>query len=305
MNLTRSGLTRYTLGLPVILSVMLCVAIPDFRQPQNLINFSGQIASLLIVSLGQMFVTLTGGIDLSVGSVVSLASCIVATQSDPLYGVVLALAAGVAVGLVNGIGVAYAKVHPLVMTLSTATFLQGLCYVVLPIPGGNVSSTLTGFATGSVAGVPLSFVWCAAAVGGVAFVLARSRFGLQLFAVGSNPHSAWLNGVRVMSITLAAYVVCSLMAVVAGIYLTVRVSAGDPGLGAEFALESVAVVALGGVQLTGGVGSAAGVLTGTLALGLLSNGFNLFGVSPFLTNVLTGLLLLGAVSMQRRRVVGL
>ena len=305
MNLMRSGLTRYTVGLPVMLCVALLATTADFRQPQNLINFGGQIAALLIVSLGQMFVTLTAGIDLSVGSVVSLASCIVATQPDPLAGVALALAAGAMVGLVNGLGVAYANVHPLVMTLSTATFLQGLSYLVLPIPGGHVAPALTWLATASAMGVPLSFVWCAVAVGAVAACTGRSRFGLHLFALGRHPRSAHLNGVRVMATVVTAYVLCSLMAVAAGIYLAARVAAGDPGLGAEFGLESVAAVALGGVQLTGGIGSAGGVLAGALSLGLLTNGLNLFGVSPFMRGVVTGFLLLAAVSMQRRRVVGL
>lgn len=305
MRLARNGLSRYAVGLLFLLGMILLVTTPDFHRVENVVNFSGQIAALLIVSLGQMFVALIAGIDLSVGSVVSLASCIVATQADPAIGIVLALAAGAAVGLVNGAGVAIGNVHPFVTTLSTATVLQGLCYVVLPIPGGSVAPILTWLATGNLAGWPLSLVWCVAAIGLTWFVVSRSRFGLHLFAVGSNPQSAYLNGVKVNATQIGAYILCGLMAATAGIYLAARVSAGDPGLGAEFALESVAVVALGGVQLTGGIGSVMGVLIGALTLGLLTNGLNLFGISPFLGSVAIGVLLLMAVCMQRRSIVGL
>ncbi|MEN2472131.1 ABC transporter permease [Burkholderia sp. GS2Y] len=305
MKATRTGLTRYATSLPLMLCIALMVAVPDFRQMQNVVNFSGQIAALLMVSLGQMFVTLAGGIDLSVGSVVSLASCIVATQPDPASGVLLALLAGASVGLLNGVGVAIGNVHPFVTTLSTATILQGVCYPVLPVPGGQIAPALGWLASGNLYGVPLSLAWCAVSIGFAWHIVARSRLGLHLHAIGAGAHSAHLNGVRVRATTIAAHVLCGLMAAAAGIYLAARVSAGDPTIGAEFALESVAAVALGGVQLTGGVGGVAAVLVGVATLGLLTNGLNLFGISPFLASVAVGMLLLLAVGTQRRKTVGL
>ena len=305
MKALRSGISVYTLALPLLLIVVLASAIPNFLAQQNLANISAQIAALLIVSLGQLVVALVAGIDLSVGSVISLASCLVATQSDPLSGVLLALGLGLAVGLGNGAGVALAGIHPLIMTLSTMTFLQGLAFVILQIPGGQIPPALRAMANGSVWGLPQPLLWCAACAAVVAMLLHRTRLGLHLFAVGANPHSAQLNGVRSAAVVMAAYVVCSLLAVVAGIYLAARVAAGDPTMGAAFGLESVTAVALGGVQLTGGIGSIVGVLTGALSLGLITNGINLFGVSPFLRGAVTGVLLLVAVALQRRRSVGL
>lgn len=301
----RSGLGAATVGLPLVLAALLALGSADFRDAQNLGNFSGQIAALLIAALGQLLVTLIGGIDLSVGSVISLASAIVTTQADPAIGLLLALLMGGVVGLVNGAGITLAGVHPLVMTLGSATFLQGLAHAVLPIPGGRVSKELGSLASGSVMSLPLSLLWCLLAMAAVAWLLRRTRLGLHLYAVGALPRSAWLNGVPAPAVSLFAYAACSLMAVLAGIYLTARVGAGDPALGSAFALESVAAVALGGVQLTGGVGSVAGVVAGALSLGLLTNGLNLFGVSPFLRGVLTGALLLLAVSLQRRQTVGM
>ena len=305
MKQVRSGVSRYTLGLPLLLLALLALAVPNFLAPQNLANVSGQITALLIVSLGQLLVALVAGIDLSVGSVMSLASCLVATQTDPLWGISLALALGLVVGIGNGLGVAVAGIHPLIMTLATTTFLQGLAYLLLPIPGGEVAPGLRQLATGNLWGLPQPLLWCAGCAALVYTVLHRTRLGLHLFAVGAQARSAHLNGVRVVAVVVAAYVGCSLLAVVAGIYLAARVASGDPTMGAAFGLESVTAVALGGVQLTGGVGSILGVITGALSLGLITNGINLFGISPFLRGALTGALLLAAVCVQRRKVVGL
>ncbi len=305
MTMFRTGVSRYTLGLPILLFAVLAVGATNFLQPQNLSNVSGQITALLIVTLGQLVVALVAGIDLSVASVVSLAGCIVVTQPDPVVGVALALAMGLVVGLVNGLGVAVAGLHPLVMTLSSMTFLQGVAFLVLPIPGGQVPAALGRLANGTLWGLPQPLLWCAACAGLLGLLLHRTRLGLHLFAVGANPRSSHLNGVRAVSVVVTAYVLCSLLAVVAGVYLSARVASGDPTMGASFGLESVTAIALGGVHLTGGVGSILGAVTGALSLGLITNGINLFGVSPFLRGAVTGLLLMAAVCAQRRKSVGL
>jgi ribose transport system permease protein len=218
MTALRSGIRRTTLALPVVLFALLALAAPGFLAPQNLANIIGQITALLIVSLGQMLVALVAGIDLSVGSVMSLAGSLVATQSDPLLGIGLALLLGLLVGVVNGLGVAVAGIHPLIMTLATATFLQGLAYLVLPIPGGEVPASLRSLVNGTLWGVPQPLLWCALCAGAVALLLHHTRLGLHLFAVGAQARSAQLNGVPVVAVTVSAYVACSLLAVVAGIY---------------------------------------------------------------------------------------
>ena len=186
MTPSRSGISRYTLALPLLLFAVLALAAPNFLAPQNLVNVSAQIAALLIVSLGQLLVALIAGIDLSVGSVMSLASCLVATQPDPLVGVLLALGLGLLVGSVNGLGVAVAGIHPLIMTLSTMTFLQGLAYLLLPIPGGQVAAGLGQAANGTLWGLPLPLLWCAVCAALVFVLLHRTRLGLHIFAVGAN-----------------------------------------------------------------------------------------------------------------------
>lgn len=305
MSYARSGISRYTLALPLVLFAVLAISASSFLTTQNLANITGQITALLIVTLGQLVVALVGGIDLSVGSVVSLAGSLVATQADPAWGITLALLMGLVVGLANGLGVAVAGIHPLIMTLASMTFLQGLAYVVLPIPGGLVAPWLGELAKGSLCGLPLALVWCAVCAAGLSLLLHRTRLGLHIFAVGANARSAHLNGVRSAAVVVSGYVICSLFAVVSGIYLAARVSSGDPAMGASFALESVTAVALGGVQFTGGVGGVLGAVIGALSLGLITNGINLLGISPFLRGTITGALLLVAVCLQRRKEVGL
>jgi len=303
--MSRCGLNRYTVCLTVVLFGVLALASPTFRQLENAANFVNQLTALFLVSLGQMVVVISRGVDLSVGSVMSLASAIVATQSNPVVGVLLALAAAVVVGLVNGAGVAYANMHPLIMTLSTGIFIQGLAFVILPISVATVPEAMRYLASGAFFGVPFSVLWCLAGLLTIDFLTRKTRFGLYLYAVGGHDHSAHLNGIPVKKIYFQSYVICSVLAAVAGIYLTGRVFTGDPILGVEFTMNSLATIALGGILLTGGVGGVAGVLAGAACMGFIANGLNLLGISPFMRGAATGILLLIAVSLQRRRMVGL
>lgn len=299
----RTGLSPIVLALPVVLFVLLCLSSPTFRSLENLANVNSQIAALMIAALGQGIVAISGGIDLSVGSVMSLTSAILVT-ADPAWGVPLALAMGVCVGLVNGFGVTLFRVHPLVMTLATMTFVQGVALLLHPVPGGTVPTYLRTLAVSQVAGLPAALFWCAAAILMAWYLLNRSRFGLRTYAVGANPVSAARNGIAVTRLKVACFVLCSLSAVVAGIFLSARVGAGDATMGSPYSLDTVTAMALGGVQLAGGTGSVPGIVAGVITLGLMSNGMNLLGVSPFLRAAVTGALLLVAIGLQRREAIG-
>lgn len=299
----RSGINAMTLVLPSALFLILCLSSSTFLSFQNLANVNSQIAGLLIVSLGQMIIAISGGIDLSVGSVMSLTSAMLVTL-DPQLAMPAVLAVGIAAGLVNGIGVTLFSVHPLVMSLATMTFLQGLALLIHPVPGGVVPEYLRTLAVSDVDGIPAAFFWCVAALGLTAATLHLTRFGLRIFAIGANPTSAARNGVPVTLHRIACYVICSIGAVLAGTFLTARVAGGDATIGAPYSLDSVTAIALGGVQLAGGAGSVAGVVAGVLTLGFMTNGMNLIGISPFLRTAATGCLLLLAIGLQRRKVIG-
>ncbi|RZF29783.1 ABC transporter permease [Paraburkholderia sp. UYCP14C] len=298
----RSGLGPVSIGLPILMFVALALSTSDFLSLKNISNVNSQIIALLLAALGQLLVALAGGIDLSIGSVISLVSVIVTTV-DPTIAIPAVIAVGLIVGLVNGTGMAVFGVHPLIMTLASMTFVQGLA-LLLSGTGGNVPPTLISLVNMNVFGVPGAVLWFVAAVALISVLLYKTRFGLHLFAVGANAQSAALTGVRVRATQIACYVLCSLCGVVAGLYLTGRVASGDPQMGQSFGLDSVTAIALGGVQLTGGIGSAAGAVAGTITLGLITNGMNLLGVSPFFCTAITGILLIMAVSFQRREAIG-
>jgi ribose transport system permease protein len=302
-NSRRNGLTAISLGLPCALFLLLCVTSSTFTNLQNIVNVNSQITALLIASLGQAIVAISGGIDLSVGALISLTSAILVNVGS-LWGVPLALAMGVAVGLVNGWGVTLFNVHPLVMTLATMTFLQGVALLVHPVPGGAVPDYLRAMAVSELGGIPSAVFWGLTAIALAWLLLKRSRFGLRVYAVGGNPSSAGRNGLAVVRLKMSCYVLCSLSAVMAGVFLTARVGAGDATMGAPYALDTVAAIALGGIHLAGGTGSVVGVVAGVLTLGLISNGMNLLGISPFLRAALTGVLLLAAIGLQRRETIG-
>lgn len=299
----RSGLSVVALGLPVVLFAALALASPSFVSVQNFANVNSQVTALLIVSLGQMIVAVSGGVDLSVGAVLSLTTAILVTV-DPALAVPAALLAGIIVGVFNGVGAAVFRVHPLVMTLATMTIVQGFALMLLPVPGGDVPDYLERLATFSFLGFPAAFFWCAIFIAATSLLLRKTRFGIRIFAIGANPHNAARNGISVISHQIACYVICSVAAVFAGIFLAGRVSSADAIMGSSYALESVTVIALGGVQLAGGVGSVTGVIAGAITMGLMANGMNLIGVSPFIRAASTGLLLLAAVSLQPRKMIG-
>lgn len=299
----RTGLTPIALALPIALFILLCLSSGTFTSWQNLANVNSQITALLIASLGQAIVAISGGIDLSVGAVMGLTSAILVT-ADPALAVPLVYAMGIAVGLINGVGVTFFNVHPLVMSLASMTFVQGLALLVNPVPGGVVPGYLRTLAVSEVFGLPAALFWSVGVIVLAWHLLNRTRFGLRTYAVGANPVSAQRNGIAAARHKVACYVLCALAAVTAGIFLTARVGAGDATMGASYSLDTVTAMALGGVQLAGGAGSVLGVVAGVLSLGLISNGMNLLGISPFLRAAVTGVLLLAAIGLQRREAIG-
>lgn len=289
--------------LLVLLLVILGLSSPYALSSANLINILNQQASLILVTLGQVMVILTAGLDLSVGSVVSMTTAIV--SHDTPYAVPLAVVAALAVGLVNAIGILKLGVHPILMTLSSMTAVQGIALFIRPIPGGQVPAWMTSYASSQVFGLPLPVIGVAVLAILVAVIITRSRFGLHLLAVGGSDQSASLGGVNVRRIVLIAYVMSSLFACLGGLNLAARLASGDPLVGNAFAIDSIAATALGGTQLSGGLGGVSGPIVGVLFLALLSNGLNLLNISTYYQMIIKGLLLIIAVSAHRRSQPGL
>ncbi|MGQ2903992.1 MAG: ABC transporter permease [Neoaquamicrobium sediminum] len=289
-----------------LMLVALAIIVPQsFYSGTNLSNLAGQLAPLFLVSLGQTFVLLGAGFDLSVGAVISLTSAILTLDlADPVK-IPLAFAAAATVGLANGMGCVYLRVHPIIMTLATSSIVQGIALILLPTPGGIAPRALVGLASGSFLGLPAGFYWIVAGVVAAIWLMHGTGYGVKLYATGQNPQAAWISGIAAPKIRVSTYVISSLAAALAGAYLTGRLASGDPNVGSALGLDSVLGAALGGTLLSGGVGGPIGTIAGVLIIGILNNGLNLAGVSPYYQFVVKGTMLIAAVSLFRRREAGL
>jgi ribose transport system permease protein len=294
--------------LPFVVGVVGCVGIAiaaqNFATPQNVLNLVAQAVPLLLVSIGQMTVVLIRGLDLSVGSVVSLATAILALNAPAAITVPAIFAAAVLIGFLNGIAVTRLNVHPIIATLSMLGITQGITLLVRPTAGGTIPQIVTAAVSGDLLGIYMPVIWMAVAVLAGWKLLHGSRFGLHLFAIGGGDVARTF-GIPDKRNTLLAYVTCSCFAAAAGIFLAGRITSGDPNIGAQYAVDSITAVALGGTQLAGGIGSLQGTVIGTALLALLANGMNLLNVSAFVQTVVKGAILLAVIALQPRKTIGL
>jgi ribose transport system permease protein len=306
----RQGLWVLPLITAIVIAVALSLRTADFLTQQNLFNLAAQAMPLIITAIGQMCVVLIGGLDLSVGSVISFTTAILSLDA-PAYVVlpgVFVLAA--CIGLINGMAVTRLNVHPIIATLAMQYILLGITRILRPISGGTVPDVVVRAVQGNAFGVPMAIWWGLVVILVAWKLLHGSRFGLHLFAIGggmaSGVQDAARNfGVPVKRDIVLAYVACSLFAALAGVFLAGRIVSGDPNVGLLFELDAITAVALGGTQLSGGVGSLQGTIIGALVLALLSNGMNFANVSPFMQTVIKGALLLLVVGLQSRKKMGL
>ncbi len=295
------GNVNIVLIILVVMMIIMSIISPAFRTVNNIGNVLVQVAPLAIVSVGQTFVILTGGIDLSLGSVISLATAIASVTMGVVGGlgivkaIALVLAMGIAVGLFNGLAVAKWSIPPMVSTIAMSTFLQGIVFRLRPAPGGLVSSKFANFviARWGLLSMPLVITLVFTAVS--FYILKHTALGKQIYAVGENRKVAKSMGVRVERVTVVAYILCAVAATISGLVLTARIRTGDPVIGVPFGLDSVTAVVIGGTVLTGGRGDVIGSVTGAFIIGMLSNILNLVGVSSFYQYVLKGTLLILAM----------
>ncbi len=302
---SRQGAWLLPLGMLLIGFAWLFVRNEVFRSPENLSNVVTQAVPLFIVAVGQMIVVLLGGLDLSVGSVVSLTTVILAEGGSPWVLIPLVLLCAAAIGMVNGVAVTRLNVHPIIATLSMSWILLGAARWIRPVAGGDVPEFVKNSVTDDWA-----FIWLSILLLVAWKLIHGSRFGLHLFALGGGVASGRSDAARTFGIAdrrniVYAYMLSSLFAAVAGIFLAGRVVSGDAEVGAGLDIDSITAVALGGTQFTGGVGSLQGTAIGAAALALISNGMNLENINPFIQTIVIGTILLFVVATQRRKQMGL
>jgi len=282
------------------------VAVPNFATAANADAILRQGAVLGVVALGQTFVVLTGGIDLSVGMLMGLVTVLAngIMAGDPgliLPVVVVALVCGLLTGLANGLGITLARVDPLIVTLAMLSVLQGAIFLYTDRTVGSAPQEFRELAYGSIGPVPVPAIVVAVLAVGCWVVLTRTPFGRYVYALGSDPLNARRSGIPVDRIRLAAYVACSLLAAVAGLLLAARLGSGFTGAGAGFELSSIVAVVVGGTALSGGRGGVSGTIAAVLLLTMLATMLNLLGISPFAQRVINGVVIVVAVAVYTSR----
>ena len=290
------------LSVPAVVLALLLVSLtgvlsPSFLSEANLANIAVRLLPLGLVALGQAIVLFAGRIDLSLGTIMSLATAIMALTSTNLgwLSPPLTILAGVACGLFTAAGVIVLKINPLVMSLATAAIVKGVTLLVLPSPGGEVDYAFYAllFESESLFGPPL--VICIVAYAILALVMGWSRLGRSVYAFGSDAKAAFANGVSGSRVDIAVYAAAGGLAALAGIFLSVRILSGDPLIGEAYTLDSVSAAILGGVALQGGRGHVIGVFFAALALVLVNNMFNLLSLDTNLQAIAKGLIFVAAL----------
>lgn len=287
---------------------------PDFRTAKNLVNVVRQAVALGMVSIGQTFVIISGGLDLSVGSTISLVAVYTSGMMAGRPGlevigsiVLLMLCLGLVIGFFNATLITRLKILPFIATLATASIVQGFVLMYAKRPVGRISPGWNYFAEGMVGPIPFPIIFLTALLILAAVILNRTVLGRYITATGGSERIARYSGIRTTMVLHAAYIICSVTAVLTGLYLTSRMAVGDPQVGGlnfdRFDLDSITAVLIGSSRLGGGKGTVIGTMAGVLIVTVLNNIFNLAGVTTFYQWIVKGIIILLAVAAYSSRKV--
>ena len=286
---------------------------PNFLKGENLLNIANQIAVIAVIAVGMTLVIITGGIDLSVGSLIALSAVVTArlirdvagSESAGALGMTLASAAGVAVcaasGLFSGSMVTFFRVPPFIATLGMMLVSSGLAYLLSNGQSINqVPGSFVRLGRGAdLLGVPNAVVLMFLIYGTAHVVMSRMVFGRYVYAVGGNPTAARLSGVPVRRVLLKVYTLCGALAGLGGVVMASQLRSGSPTYGQMYELYVIAAVVVGGTSLSGGEGQVFGTLVGAFIIAVIQNGMNLMGVESYTQKIVLGLVILGAVLADR------
>jgi ribose/xylose/arabinose/galactoside ABC-type transport system permease subunit len=289
-----------TLAGLFLLCALLSFLSPFFWTVSNLLNVMEQTAINAVVAVGMTFVILSGGIDLSVGSLVALAGVVMASRLMAGWPLALAILAGLITGalagLSSGLLITRGKLPPFIATLGMMSVARGAALLFTegrPISG--FSESLRSLSTGRVLGVPVPVLLTVLLYALAVVALNRTRFGRYVYAIGGNEEATRLSGVAVGFHKTLVYVLSGATAGLASVLLTARLNSAQPIAGMMYELDAIAAVVIGGTSLTGGSGTLGGTLIGALTMGVLRNGLNLLGISSFLQQIVIGMVIIIAV----------
>lgn len=294
-------------GIFIVFSII-CLIIsfisPQFLTVSNWTIIITQVSINALLAFGVTFVIITGGIDLSLGSIVAVAGVSAAMLAHPdsypvLVPVFAGLFAGLLIGAFNGFIITKSKIAPFIVTLGTMTIGRGLALILSNgRPVSNLSDSFVFIGSGKIMGIPVlililifMFILCSV-------ILNKTILGRYIYAVGGNEQAARASGINVTQVKMAVYSISGVLAGLAGILLTARITTGQPNAGAGFELDAIAAVVIGGTSTTGGKGSISGTLVGVLLIGVINNSLDLLNVTSYYQQVVMGIIIIGAVVLD-------
>nr|WP_188111567.1 ribose ABC transporter permease [Streptococcus sp. 1032] len=295
----------------IILMVVITIINSNFLTANNLLNLLLQVTSNALIAFGMTFVILTGGIDLSVGSILALSSALTAgllgSGMPVTLAILISLILGCILGMMNGLLISYGKLAPFIVTLATMTIFRGATLVYTngnPITKGLSDTFLFQFlGQGYIVGIPFPVIIMFIVFIVLYVLLHKTAFGKSVYAIGGNEKAAYISGVKLNKVKIIIYSISGIMASISGLIITSRLSSAQPTAGASYEMDAIAAVVLGGTSLSGGKGRILGTLIGALIIGVLNNGLNIIGVSAFWQQVVKGVVILIAVLIDRFKVV--
>ncbi|MFL1491321.1 ABC transporter permease [Pseudomonas antarctica] len=304
-RLVRSPAFYPFVGLLVVTLVMI-LASDTFLTTSNLSNIARQVSINAIIAVGMTCVILTGGIDLSVGPVMALSGTLTAglmvAGLPPGLAIGAGMLIGVAFGIGNGLFVAYLHMPPIIVTLATMGIARGLGLMYTDgYPISGLPEWFGFFGRQRLFGIEVPILIMFITYFAAYVLLQHTRIGRYIYAIGGNEEAVRLSGVRAARFKLLVYGISGLTAAIAGLVLTSRLMSGQPNAGVSFELDAIAAVVLGGASIAGGRGVIVGTLLGAMLLGVLNNGLNMLGVSPYVQSVIKGAIILLAIFISRQR----
>ncbi|SHI06444.1 ribose transport system permease protein [Clostridium collagenovorans DSM 3089] len=293
----------------ILLVVVVSILSPAFLSTKNILNVLKQTSVNAIIAAGMTFVILTGGIDLSVGSILAISGAFAASLlvggHSIIIAVIVAILGGALVGFLNGIVISKGKLQPFIATLATMTILRGATLVFtdgkpITLGSNDIAMSFGKIGGGSILGIPapviimvLVFIVCF-------YILNSTKTGRYTYALGSNEEATKLSGISTDKIKIWVYTISGILAAIAGVIITSRLYSAQPTAGTGYELDAIAAVVLGGTSLSGGKGKITGTIIGALIIGVLSNALNILDVSSYYQMIVKGIVILIAVLLDRK-----
>ncbi|WP_270939985.1 ribose ABC transporter permease [Romboutsia lituseburensis] len=293
----------------VLLVAVVSILSPSFLSSKNIFNILRQTSVNAIIAAGMTFVILTGGIDLSVGSILAISGAVcaslLASGQSIIIGVLASIVIGAGVGFLNGFIISKGKLQPFIATLATMTVLRGLTLVFtdgkpITLGSGDLAINFGKIGGGEILSIPTPAIIMILVFAVCAYILKNTKMGRYTYALGSNEEATKLSGLSTDKIKIWVYTISGALSAIAGIIITSRLYSAQPTAGTGYELDAIAAVVLGGTSLTGGKGKIGGTIIGALIIGVLSNALNILDVSSYYQMMVKGVVILIAVLLDRK-----